>query len=262
MTTTLDKIVDYKKQELESLRRRVSLKDVQNIAADAKPAQNFLENFEKEGFNIIAEIKKASPSFGVIRPDFKPLDIAQIYEENGAKALSVLTDEHFFQGSLEILQKVRSSVSLPCLRKDFTLDEYHVFEARGAGADAILLIAAILEPSQIKDYQALAVDLGMSVLVEIHNLEEWERVGALFAAPSIVGVNNRDLKSFKVDLTVSHDLAQVIPAGVKKISESGIKTHDDLVSLQKFGFDGFLIGETLMREKDIGKKLRELLCPS
>ncbi len=259
---TLDKIVDYKKQALASLRRRVSLKDVQNIAADAKPAQNFLGNFKRESINIIAEIKKASPSAGVIRQDFKPLDIAQIYEENGAKALSVLTDEHFFQGSLEILQKVRSQVSIPCLRKDFTLNDYHVFEARGAGADAILLIASILEPSQIKDYQALAVDLGMSVLVEIHNQEEWEKCrGVIHHAQTVVGVNNRDLKSFKVDLQVSHDLAQVIPVGIKKISESGLKTHEDLISLQKSGFDGFLIGETLMREKDIGKKLKEL-CQS
>lgn len=257
MMTTLDKIVAAKKQELSSLRRKVSLKDVQWKANDAEPPRPFLQNFRKGGINIIAEIKKASPSAGVICHDFKPLDIARIYEENGAKALSVLTDEHFFMGSLGILSLVKKKVKLPCLRKDFTLDEYHVYEARGAGADAVLLIASLLDLSQLKDYSALCEELGMKALIEIHDENDLEKISS--AEASFIGVNNRNLKTFAVDVQTSHQLIKQMPGEATRISESGLKNHQDLIALKQAGFDGFLIGETLMREKNLGKKLEELI---
>ncbi len=254
---TLAQIIDYKKQELASHRRKISFKDVQKKADDAESPRFFLKNFKKEAINIIAEIKKASPSAGVIRPDFRPLDIARIYEDNGARALSVLTDEHFFQGSLSILTQTKAQVALPCLRKDFTLDAYHVYEARGAGADAILLIAAVLEPSQLKDYRDLANELGMETLFEIHDPNEWKKIELI--NPALLGVNNRNLQTFETSLKTSLDLIDVIRGERTVVSESGLNDRDDLLTLQQAGFDGFLIGETLMREKDIGKKLKQLV---
>lgn len=252
----LEKIVKYKCHELEGLKRKVSLKDVQSKAGDVEPPRPFLEHFG-EGINIIAEIKKASPSAGVIRCDFDPQGIAEQYEEGGAKALSILTDSHFFQGSLETISQVKKKVSLPCLRKDFTLDEYHVFEARGANADAILLIGAILEPSQIKDYQALAHELGMQALVEVHDEAELE--SALNVGASLVGINNRNLKNFVVDVETSSRLIQKIPKGITSISESGLKDREMLLKLKAAGFSGFLIGEHLLRAKNCGNELRALV---
>lgn len=257
MKTTLDQIVEYKREELLASKRRVSFKDVQSMARDQEPAQAFLKNFRKNKINIIAEIKKASPSAGVIREDFKPLDLARIYEDNGAASLSVLTDEKFFQGSLDVLRQVKDVVGLPCLRKDFAIHEYHIWEARAAGADAVLLIAAILDAHQLKDFQQLACELGMSVLFEVHDAEEVKKI--LPMAPKLVGVNNRNLKTFDVNLETSKTLLPQLPQSATRISESGLKTRDDLEGLIQVGFDGFLIGETLMREKDIGKKLREFI---
>ncbi len=257
MKTYLDKIVDYKKQELASLRRRVSLKDVQFQATDVPAVLPFLKNFKQGDINIIAEIKKASPSLGVIRQNFKPVDIALSYEEGGAKALSVLTDEHFFQGSLSFIEKIKQKVALPCLRKDFTLDEYHIYEARAAQADALLLIAAILDKHQLKDYYILASELGMTVLVEVHSQEEWEKIA--FLNPSLVGVNNRNLETFEVSLDTSRRLVKNFPKTSTCISESGIKTRTDIDDLMKVGYQGFLIGETFMKELDPGKKLKELI---
>lgn len=256
MKTTLQKIVDYKKEELASIRRKVPLRDVQLKVQDQAPAIPFLSSFIKGEVNIIAEIKKASPSLGVIREDFRPLDIALIYQDNGAKALSILTDNRFFQGSLEILTRIKENVSLPVLRKDFTLSDYHIFEARGAGADAVLLIAAILDSVQLKDYYDLAKELNMTCLIEIHDEDEWDKVSRL--NPDFIGVNNRDLKTFEVNKKTSLTLAEKISKKATRISESGIKTPRDIEELMKAGYDGFLIGETLMKEKDIGKKLREL----
>jgi len=169
---TLQKIISYKLDELAHRKRKFPLGDVQKKTQDAKPAVHFLKNFRKEKINLICEIKKASPALGVIRDDFNPVDIAHIYEAHGANAISVLTDEHFFQGSLQFLIDIKKVAKLPCLRKDFTLSEYHIYEARGAGADAILLIAAALDDYQLKDYQALAVDLGMMSLIEVHDIAE------------------------------------------------------------------------------------------
>ncbi len=256
MKTILDKIVDYKKEELASVRRRVSLKDVQSKADDAEPTRPFLGNFRKNEINIIAEVKKASPSKGIICEDFNPIKIAEQYQEAGAKALSILTDEHFFQGQLDYIAQIKKQVTLPCLRKDFTISDYHIFEARGAGADAILLIAAILEKAQLKDYQSLAMELDMSVLIEIHNEAEWEKISDL--NPKLVGVNNRNLKDFTVDLNHSYELVKLMPKNITKISESGLQTHNDLVNLQSAGFDGFLIGETFLKEKNVGAALRKI----
>jgi indole-3-glycerol phosphate synthase len=253
----LDKIIDYKKQELEHVRRRVSLKDVRLKADETAPARDFSGALKAPGIRIIAEVKKASPSAGVIRPDFDPVSIAADYEEHGAAAISVLTDEHFFQGSLGFLAAIKKHVRLPLLRKDFTLDAYHLYEARGAEADAVLLIAAVLEDAQLKDYAALAEELGMTALVEVHDEKEMDR--CLRLGSKLIGINNRNLKTFKVDLDTSRRLAERITGDVTLVSESGISSTDDIKRLQDAGIGVFLIGETLMREKFPGRKLQELL---
>ncbi len=253
----LQKIIDYKKQELDHQKRKVSLKDVRLKAADAEPARDFLKALGGSDIRIIAEIKKASPSAGLIRADFDSVKIAKIYENNGAACLSVLTDEHFFQGSLEDLRKIKKTVRIPLLRKDFTLDEYQIHEARGAGADAILLIVQILEDSQLKDYCGLARELGMAALVEVHNSGELGRVKKI-GAP-LIGINNRDLDTFKVDLETTVKLSKESPRESILVSESGISTSNDIKKLRDCGVNVYLIGESLLREKDPGEKLKELL---
>ncbi len=261
----LDTILDYKRQELGHLKRKVSLKDVRLKAEDAEPARDFVGALRVGAglprpydVRIIAEIKKASPSAGVIRPDFDPIKIAKGYEEGGAACLSVLTDEHFFQGSLNDLERVRRQTGVPVLRKDFTFDEYQIYEARGAGADAALLIVRILEDSQLKDYQSLAQDLGMAALMEVHDLKEMERAGKIGA--SLIGINNRDLDTLKVDLKTTEALAPLASKDTVLVSESGISTPDQIHKLRDYGVHAFLIGESLLRAKDPGEKLRELLC--
>lgn len=254
----LSKIIDYKRQELEHRRRRAPLKDLRLQAADAEPARDFLGAL-KFPPAIIAEIKKASPSAGVIRPDFDPVRIARAYEDNGAACLSVLTDEHFFQGGLEDLSRVRKEVTLPVLRKDFTLDEYHIYEARAAGADAILLIVRILSLGQLRDYAALAEELGMSALVEVHNDEEMARARQI--AARLIGINNRDLDTFQVDLETGVRLSKLAPPESLLVSESGLLRRADLEKLQGSGIHAFLIGEALLRAPDPGKKLATFLSP-
>jgi indole-3-glycerol phosphate synthase len=256
---TLDKIFEYKKLELEHRRRKVSEKDLQKKAEDTEAARGFLSGFD-DGINIIAEVKKASPSAGIIREDFNPVDIAQIYADHGAKALSVLTDEHFFQGHLDYLEQIKAQVKLPALRKDFTLAEYHLFEARAHGADAILLIAAMLDPYQLKDYHDLACELGMTPLVEIHAKEELEPALALDL--KLLGINNRNLKTFKVDIQTSLQLVENLEISAPIIAESGLKDRHTLVKLHQAGINGFLIGESLMRADDIGAKLQSFLKDS
>ena len=209
---------------------------------------------------IIAEIKKASPSKGVLREDFEPAAIAREYEENGAAAISVLTDGPFFQGSLADLAAAKQAVRLPALRKDFTLNEYHVVEAAANGADAVLLIAAILEEKQIRDLRELAGRWGMAALVEVHNRRELKT--ALGAGADIVGVNNRNLKTFEVTLETSLRLAEDIPAGVLKISESGIHSREDIQRLARAGFRAFLVGEHLLKSASPGAALGALVGPA
>jgi indole-3-glycerol phosphate synthase len=256
----LDKIVDYKRQELESVRRKVSLKDVRAMAEDAAPSMDFVGALRVGSGSppaIIAEIKKASPSAGVIRPDFDPVGIAASYEDGGAACLSVLTDDHFFQGSLQYLEDIRRRVKIPLLRKDFSLDAYHVYEARAHAADAVLLIVRILEDAQIKDYAALAKDLGMSALVEVHDGKEMER--AVKAGAKLVGINNRNLDTFRIDIETSVRLAKEAPQDVFLVGESGIATADHVRKIREAGVHAFLIGESLMRHPNPGEKLKELL---
>ncbi len=253
----LDDIIRYKKEELSEAKRMFPLADIRTRASEAGPARGFGKALTAAGIGLIAEVKKASPSKGVIRRDFDPVSIARTYEECGASCISVLTERKFFQGMLEYLGTIRKAVGLPLLRKDFVVDEYQIFEARAAGADAILLIAACLEKRQVADFLGLAGQIGLDVLVESHTYKELDK--SLMAGASIVGINNRDLTTFTVSLQTTIDLLQDIPDDLTVVSESGIKTRDDVLMLQKAGVDAILVGESLMREKDIGRKVKELL---
>lgn len=256
-------ILEYKSLETAHRKRQIPLKDLKLMVADQEPARAFLQNFSTQSaaINIIAEIKKASPSAGLINPqfaaNFDPVRIASLYAENGARAISVLTDEKFFQGSLEHLRQVKSFVKLPVLRKDFTLAEYHIYEGRAAGADAILLIAAVLDEYQLKDYQDLIIELGMTALIEIHAEDEIKKISTF--APKLVGINNRDLATLKVDIGTTEKLLPKISWKATVISESGLKDHESLVKLVQKGVGGFLIGETLLKEGSAGENLRRLL---
>jgi indole-3-glycerol phosphate synthase len=254
----LDEIVAYKKEELAETKRGASLADQKKRAADAGPLRGFGAALTATGgIKLIAEVKKASPSKGVIREDFDPVGIAATYQEAGATCLSVLTEKKYFQGSLESLGAIRRAVGLPLLRKDFIVDEYQVFEARAAGADAILLIAACLDRRQLEDYLGIAGNLGLDVLVESHTVKELDKT--LHAGARIVGINNRDLTRFTVSLQTTFDLLRDIPDDRVVVSESGIQSRDDVVRLEKAGVDAVLVGESLMREKDMGRKVKELL---
>ena len=211
---------------------------------------------QSESIAVIAEVKKASPSKGIIAPDFNPTSIAASYERGGAEAVSVLTDEKFFQGSLDYIPLVRREIKLPVIRKDFIISELQIKEARNYGADAILLIAAILEQNQIRDYLQMSSEFGLDVLVEVHDEKELEK--SLAAGSQLIGVNNRDLRDFTVDLMTTIRLRREIPPTVPVVSESGIKTHDDMRMLEEHGIAAALIGETLMRAGNREAALREL----
>jgi len=254
----LDEIIAHKKEELAETKRRSPFSDIKAKASDAEPTRSAAGSLSAGGgIQLIAEVKKASPSKGVIREDFDPVDIAKIYARSGASCISVLTEERYFKGKLEYLDQIRKAVGLPLLRKDFIIDEYQIYEARAAGADAVLLIAACLEREQIEDFLGIAGQAGLDVLVEAHTYKELDR--ALLAGSSLVGINNRDLSTFKVSLRTSLDLLGDIPDDRTVVSESGIETREDVLTLQKAGVDAILVGESLMREKDIGKKVKELL---
>lgn len=229
--------------ELERRASRAVRRDFTGALAAALPA-------------IIAEAKKASPSKGVLAPDYDAARIARTYESGGASALSVLTDESFFQGSLADLEAARTAVALPVLRKDFTIDPRHVFEAAAAGADCILLIAAILTETQIREFQALAASYGMASLVEVHDAAELDI--ALAAGAKIVGVNNRDLHTFEVSLATAEALAKSMPEGIVRVAESGIHSAGDVRRLQDSGYQAFLVGEHLMKAGDPAAALRAL----
>lgn len=256
--TILDDINRHKIAEVAESKRRTPLDTLKERIPKIPAAKSFSAAL-RSGANIriIAEIKKASPSLGVIRKDFHPVEIARIYEAGGAAAISVLTDEKFFQGSLTYLTEVKRTVGLPALRKDFIIDPYQIYEARAAGADAILLIAAMLSGNEIQDYLALSGELGMECLVEVHSEEELKNV--LQTSAHIIGVNNRDLATFVTDMTTTLRLRQMIPDGKIVVSESGIKTRGDVETLLKAGVGALLVGEILMKSQDISAKLRELL---
>jgi indole-3-glycerol phosphate synthase len=254
--TLLDEIVRSKREEVRARCGRDRTAELKSKLRDVEPARPFHDALAGPSIGLIAEIKKASPSAGLLRPDFDPVAIAKAYEEAGARALSVLTDQPYFQGSLEDLGRVRRAVTLPLLEKDFVLDEVQVYEARVMGADAVLLIAAILDPAQMKGFHELATGLGLAVLVEIHSERELELVADW--AP-IIGINNRDLTSFKVDLETTFRVLKQIPKNKVIVSESGIRGRDDVRRLADAGVHAVLIGETFMRAKDIGATVKELM---
>lgn len=257
----LDKIAEHKRQEVALAKSRRSLASLRQGIDDLEDQpRGFLRALRATAdsgwTSVIAEVKKGSPSKGVIREDFDPLTIAETYQANGATCLSVLTDENFFMGHLLYLAKIREVVSLPLLRKDFICDPYQIYEARAAGADAILLIAAMLDAVQLAEYNALAGELHLDVLLEVH--DETELESALTTGCELIGINNRNLQTFATDLATTERLLPLIPAGHFVVAESGISSRADVLRLQKAGARGFLVGESLMREDDIGTKLKEL----
>jgi indole-3-glycerol phosphate synthase len=254
----LDEIVETKRREVARRKETIPLCALEAMIAGRPPVRDFKAALGAEaGCAIIAEVKRRSPSRGLLRADFDPVRIAREYESCGAAAVSVLTDETFFGGCDADLAAVKDAVSLPVLRKEFIIDPYQVCESRAIGADAILLIAAVLAEGQLREYRDLAASLGLAALVEIHNREELEK--ALSAGAEIVGINNRDLKTFVTDIRTSLALAPLIPKGRIGVSESGIRTRAEIETLLKAGIRVFLIGETLIAAPEIGPKLKELL---
>jgi indole-3-glycerol phosphate synthase len=256
----LDEIVANKRIEVKETRRSVPMATISDMAIGSRAAKDFAASLRGDSIRIVAEIKKASPSKGTIASEFDPCKIARIYARAGAAAISVLTESKYFLGSLDVLDNVGMALGdtrPPLLRKDFIFDAYQVYEARAHGADAILLIVAILEREQLAELQRLARRLGMECLVEVHNEAELEI--ALRCDARVIGINNRDLKTFAVDLTTTARLKPHIPSDRIVVSESGIKTRDDMKKLRSWGVDAVLIGEALMSSPDISTKMRELL---
>ena len=254
----LTKIINVKRQRIAAARAAYPLERLQADCAKRGAAGRFGAAISRpDRVNIIAEIKKASPSKGLICADFDPVRIAKEYTDSGAAAISVLTEEDFFQGSLEIFRSVRQVTDLPLLRKDFIVDPYQVYEAASSGADAFLLIAAVLEAVEIRELSALGAELGLEALVEVHTAQELEKV--LNSRAAIIGVNNRNLKTFEVDLDTSIRLAATAPANVVLVSESGINTAEDIRRLRGAGYQAFLVGEQLMRSSKPGAALEALL---
>jgi indole-3-glycerol phosphate synthase len=256
--TILDKIVASKRVEIEAAKRACPADALQAMLAGAPAPRDFAAALATpDEVSLLAEVKKASPSKGVIREDFDPVAIAKTYEQHGARAISVLTDEPFFQGHLDYLRDVRKAVSLPVLRKDFIIDRYQLLEARVAGADAVLLIAECLDDCNLRALHNEAIELGLAPLVELYEPENLSRV--LEAGATLVGVNNRDLKTFEVDLNHTVRLAAKIPDECIIIGESGIRTPEDIEHLRSAGVDAVLVGESLMASADIGAAVDALL---
>jgi indole-3-glycerol phosphate synthase len=253
----LNRIVESKKEEVRRRKRELPLSELESIIRKLPAPRDFSASLRRAPYAVIAEVKRSSPSKGVLREKFDYKAIASLYAMNGASAISVLTDEKYFGGHGSYISEIRKAVELPLLRKDFIIDPYQILETRAIGGDAILLITRLLEENQLRDYIDLAERSGIDPLVEIHNREELEvalRVGA-----EIIGINNRSLETFKTDIQITMMLAPLIPPGRTVISESGISDRNDMVLLMEKGVHVFLIGEALMRAYDIGRKLKELL---
>lgn len=262
---TLYKIIADKIAEVEYLKSHTSLEQLKEQAGMLPRCRNFYSAVTKRnarGINVIAEVKKASPSAGVIRKDFEPVEIAKIYEKCGADAISVLTDEKYFQGRLEYVKQIKDAVSLPILRKDFIVDVWQVYESRAAGADAILLIAEVLKPGELVDMMITAAELTLTVLVEVHEADSLLNVRSLIGFPrkgySVLGINNRDLKTMEVDLNTTSRLAELVSNKEELVAESGIKRRADVEKLKSIGVNAVLVGQVLCGSDDIESKFAEL----
>ncbi len=256
----LDQLAEYSRLRVAEDKKKISLEEMKNIAIQTKNEKlcdfAFENELKKDGLSFICECKKASPSKGLIEPDFRYLEIAREYEAAGADCISVLTEPKWFLGSDEYLKEIAKTVSIPCIRKDFTVDEYQIYQAKTLGAAAVLLICSILSEEQLSKYIKICDSLGISALVEIHN--EKEAGMAVRAGARIIGVNNRNLKDFTVDTANSKKLRDLIPDDIIFVSESGVKSTDDIRAIREIGADAVLIGETLMRADDKKAKLDEL----
>lgn len=255
--TILDQLADHARERVSEAKRKISLKDLKQQALSMQKASFAFEKaLRKDGISFICECKKASPSKGLIAPEFPYLQIAEEYEAAGADCISVLTEPKWFLGSDKFLKEIADAVSIPCLRKDFTVDEYMIYEAKVLGASAVLLICSILGESEIREYLQICDEFGLSALVETHDEREVQM--ALDAGARMIGVNNRNLKDFSVNTDNSRRLRELIPSEVLFVSESGVQTAEDVAALRKIGADAVLIGETLMRAADKKAKLAEL----
>jgi len=257
--TVLDRIVADKNEELAAAKAAMPVETLRARAAEAPAPRSFAESLRGLGIRLVAEVKQASPSRGLLRKDFDPVALAESYATSGASAISVLTDEKHFQGSLDHLRRIRDALpnGPPLLRKDFLFDEYQLYEARCAGADAVLLITAILQPALLSELIVISRSLGMYALAEVH--EEAELGRALGAGAQVIGINNRDLRTFDVDLATTERLAPLVSGGRTIVAESGISTRDDIRRLEDAGVHAVLIGEALVTAPDAGAKIRELL---
>tara|TARA_Y100001970_G_scaffold294183_1_gene448109 strand:+ start:32467 stop:33264 length:798 start_codon:yes stop_codon:yes gene_type:complete len=261
MSNVLSKICENRLIQVNKTKQAIPEKIARSNAENASKTRGFCDALKRKvnskEFALIAEIKKASPSKGIIRSDFKPSDLAESYEAGGAACLSVLTEEKYFKGKPEHLIEARSKTSLPILRKDFIVDPYQVFESRNLGADCILIILAALEQSIAKDIAIESKILGMDILAEIHEESELER--AILLSPDLIGINNRNLKTLDVDINTTIQLAPKVPKNIELVCESGIKNHSDLMKISKHGVNCFLVGESLMRNNDVKNATEELL---
>jgi len=259
MASYLDKILSSKVEVVKKQKSLLNLDEIKSRLEDILPAKGFISSIRERNnkglISVIAEIKKASPSKGIIREDFSPKEIAKQYESNGATCLSVLTDEQFFQGSLDYLKSIKAEVNIPLLRKDFIVDEYQIYQSKLYGADCILLIVSALSDSQLLEYKNIAEELGLDILVEIHNQVELERIIPMEF--SLIGINNRNLSTFEVNLEVTKELS----SGMKDklvVTESGIRTKEDIDEILSYEVLNFLVGESFMRASDPGKELKKL----
>jgi len=253
----LNKIIAQKREEVEQRKKVVTITYLQQRIARQKPALDLALAIKGDHIRLIAEVKQASPSRGMLSPNFNPIELARTYAEGGAAAISVLTEANYFMGSIEHLAEIKEVVGLPLLRKDFIFDLYQVYESRAYGADALLLIAFILSQEQLKELVSLSHNLGLRCLVEVHNEEEVGR--AVLSEAEIIGINNRDLTTFTVDITTTHRLRPLIPQERIVVSESGIKTKRDIEKLEKWGVDAVLVGEALVTTRNVQTKMKELL---